>query len=89
MSYDAAPADEEGGILANPEDGDSDEEDAELARLLESASNMVGRSGVKPSGKRGRAGDAENDSDGDPAEADIMYEEFFGKGGQAGTGERT
>ncbi len=59
------------------EESNSDEEDAQLARLLESASNMAGRKPGRKGGKRPR----EDDSD---EEEDYYYEDFFGIRGRPG-----
>jgi hypothetical protein len=55
------------------EESNSDEEDAQLARLLESASDIVGKK------KQKRKREAESDED----EA-YFYDDFFGSGPQSG-----
>ena len=63
------------------EESNSDEEDAELARLLESASGMVGKKVQSAKGrKRQRKADSE-DEEADEEEA-YFYSDFFGPGGE-------
>jgi len=55
------------------EESNSDEEDAQLARLLESASDMAG----KKQGKRAREDESEE-------EEAVFYDDFFGSGTRPG-----
>ncbi len=66
------------------EESNSDEEDAELARLLESASDMVGKkTGAGTGAKRRRKADSDDEND-DEDQA-YFYSDFFGPGGNFDT----
>ena len=72
-------ADQEANLGVDAE-SNSDEEDAELARLLESASGMAGRPNQISNGrKRQRIADLDEEEEDDGA--DYFYAEFFGPGG--------
>lgn len=73
-----------GGRSDQEEEGESnsDEEDAELARLLENASGMVGKKAPAMNGRKRRRKPDSDDEGGDEEEA-YFYSDFFGPGGKA------
>ena len=76
-----APSDQDEEVEEEGEESNSDEEDAELARLLESASGMVGKKAPAKGTKRRRKADSDDDK-ADEEEA-YFYSDFFGPGGKA------
>lgn len=63
------------------EESNSDEEDAELARLLEGASSMIGKEAKASSSKQKRKRQGVFEEEAEDEEA-YFYADFFGPGGQ-------